>query len=122
MPKFNPPPLQYPTCIDVSMYDGIYKSTLTRAELEDVWKWREVNKVARFAIDKLQSLAVGDIVKVIARGESFWCIIEKVETTSFPRVYRVFVDNDLVLTELHGLKADDKILITDYNISDFTYK
>lgn len=55
--------------------------------------------------EELYALEEGDIVKVCCADERFWTIIEKVDGEKIHAI----VDNELMYTEVHGLRLEDKI-------------
>jgi len=63
----------------------------------------------------IRCLKPGDFIKVCAKGERFWCRIMRVQLKPV-RVFLSEVNNDLVCTELHGLKCGDLMYVHPYNI------
>ena len=64
--------------------------------------------------DRKARLGKGDTVKIGVPGEKFWAeIVEKTEAG-----FRVRVDNDLIMTDRHGLKYNDVVEITAENVCD----
>lgn len=60
----------------------------------------------------IAELQPGNLIKVNASGERFWCKIIKISDGGFIGQ----VDNDLISTESHGLKLGDLIFIRPNNI------
>jgi hypothetical protein len=63
-------------------------------------------------LEELDSLKIDDYVKVCAIRERFWVKITKIENDTITGT----VENHLVLTHEHGLKADDVVSFEKKNI------
>lgn len=61
---------------------------------------------------QIKKLTVGDFVQINAAGERFWCKVLFVRDTDIVGQ----IDNELISTDKHGLKADDIIAFTTFNI------
>ena len=60
----------------------------------------------------LKHLQPGMLVKVCAENERFWCIIKGISGQEVTAI----IDNDLVSTDLHGLKYGDEIIFETRHI------
>jgi hypothetical protein len=56
--------------------------------------------------EELDSISVGDYVKICAEPERFWVIVEQIDGDKITGT----VNNDLVCTGKHGLENEDKIM------------
>jgi hypothetical protein len=66
---------------------------------------------------ELDEIKINDHVKICVqkeneKGEPFWVKVQKIEGETITG----FIDNNLVLTHLHGLKSDDVITFEKKNI------
>lgn len=58
---------------------------------------------------ELQSIEIGDSIKVSADGERFW--VQVTDVVLNDRYIVGFVDNDLILSDAHGYRYEDKIRV-----------
>jgi len=66
------------------------------------------------SLSELSGLRVGQFIKVCTEGERFWVKLEAIEEDKlFGRV-----DNELVFTERHGLRYNDKVTVQKRHVYD----
>lgn len=97
--------------------DGI-SIAVKQVEADNIWEQRIKMGAENLDYSYIQNLPRGINVKIVVSGEAFWCeVLEQMAKGT----YLVRVDNDLVMTHLHNLKADDCIVISYKNILEISW-
>jgi hypothetical protein len=87
-------------------------------DADNIWQQRIDMGIENLDYKTLQGLPKNISVKIVVRGEAFWCeILERMSKG----VYLVRVDNQLVMTHLHNLELDDNIVISYKNIMEISW-
>ena len=93
-------------------------SEVVFCRLEDIYDWREKNGVTNLPESELMRLPKDINVKVLCKGESFWVkILEQMHDAQ----YLCEVNNELVRSDLHGLKLGDRILVHIRSIMEISW-
>lgn len=88
------------------------------ADLEDVWEQRQILGIENLSRKTFAKISAGVNVKVVSKGESFWCEVLEVLPDN---LYLSRVNNELIYTDSHNLKLDDCIVVTYRHILEISW-